>query len=329
MVPLEWGLAKKYIAESTERNSKTLVEWKRTGNFGSTDDLQRAEQAVEQQYAPKLAELLDISGRDYFERAPLRTLPFRGFARNPSESESHFVYIFDYPAGAGGQDKSMLLNARFEVAKMLAQCLGALHNDRWLHKSIRSHAIKFFFPESLDVYDSAHPYLTDFELSRPVNTFSAGVYANRGVDLERDVYRHPERFGSQPEKDFNAVHDIYAPGVVLLEIGPWKTALQMFEELRRSPKAAAALKDESSVKGADVQEYLIKKVEQELGHYMESSYKSAVLACLRGDLYNVLGEPNFVAEYQKTVVGKLSGGSPGVVEDEDDEDWDAETEIGD
>ena len=338
--PLAWEQAKKYIAESKKLHSKIFVEWKHTGNFGSTDDLQRKEQAAEQKYAPKLAELLDVSGREYFETAPLRTLPFRGFARNPSESESHFVYIFDYPDGTSdrkprslhelisSQDKSMSLNARFEVAKMLAQCLGALHNDRWLHKSIRSHAIKFFYPEGSDIYDSAHPYLTGFDLSRPVNIFSAGVYTNRGVELERDVYRHPERFGGQPKKEFNAVHDIYALGVVLLEIGLWKTALQMVRELELRAKEAMVPKDKGGIDGADVRKYLIERTEQELGHHMGSSYKRAVLACLQGDLYKFLGEQNFVAEYQKTVVGMLSSSSTDILEDEDDEDWDTKTEVG-
>jgi hypothetical protein len=38
------------------------------------------------------------------------------------------------------------------------------------------------------------------------------------MNAARDVYRHPERQG-RPQKLFKKVHDIYALGVVMLEIG--------------------------------------------------------------------------------------------------------------
>ena len=63
--------------------------------------------------------------------------------------------------------------------------------------------------------DFSEPWLHGFEYSRPELDFSAGF-----VDScpSRDIYRHPERQG-QPQKLFNKLHDIYALGVVLLEIG--------------------------------------------------------------------------------------------------------------
>ena len=63
--------------------------------------------------------------------------------------------------------------------------------------------------------DLTQPWIFGFEFSRPENYFSAGF-----IDTcpDRDVYRHPERQG-QPLTTFKKTHDIYALGIVLLEIG--------------------------------------------------------------------------------------------------------------
>lgn len=54
-----------------------------------------------------------------------------------------------------------------------------------------------------------------FEFSRPEAYFSHGL---ADVCLARDVYRHPDR-QRRPTQVFSKIHDIYALGVVLLEIG--------------------------------------------------------------------------------------------------------------
>jgi hypothetical protein len=54
-----------------------------------------------------------------------------------------------------------------------------------------------------------------FEFSRPEFDFSSG---RPDKDPARNVYRHPQRQG-KPNKPFVKIYDIYALGVVLLEIG--------------------------------------------------------------------------------------------------------------
>ena len=99
--------------------------------------------------------------------------------------------------------------------------LGSWANIPQLHESFRSENVLFFpaqqpgtgqSPGSLDL---SQPWVLGFEFSRPEDFFSAGP-----VDFcaARDVYRHPDRQG-MPEARFNKLHDIYALGVVLLEIG--------------------------------------------------------------------------------------------------------------
>ena len=95
-----------------------------------------------------------------------------------------------------------------------------------VHESFRSENI-LFFPRRLDALNEASgsearndvdlklPWIFGFEFSRPESFFSQGF-----VDTcpERDVYRHPERQGL-PVTTFKKIHDIYALGVILLEIG--------------------------------------------------------------------------------------------------------------
>ena len=93
-----------------------------------------------------------------------------------------------------------------------------------VHESFRSENVLFYPktsplgqhpPSTGDEVDYSEPWLLGFEYSRPELDFSAGFI---DIDPSRDVYRHPERQG-QPQKLFNKLHDIYALGVVLLEIG--------------------------------------------------------------------------------------------------------------
>jgi hypothetical protein len=48
-------------------------------------------------------------------------------------------------------------------------------------------------------------------------------------DVERNISRHPACQGD-PSEAFSWEHDIYALGVLLLEIGLWKSAGQIFAE---------------------------------------------------------------------------------------------------
>lgn len=95
-----------------------------------------------------------------------------------------------------------------------------------VHESFRSENILFFTSHTSDANGSAQintsekldltqPWIFGFEFSRPDSFFSAGF-----IDIcpDRDVYRHSERQG-QPLTTFKKIHDIYALGIVLLEIG--------------------------------------------------------------------------------------------------------------
>lgn len=123
------------------------------------------------------------------------------------------------------------LGQKFWLAARLSRCISQLQLVKWVHESFRSENI-IFFPKpdcqeksstSLSRVDLAEPWVLGFEFSRPEKYFSAGL---EDECLARDIYRHPDRQQS-PTQPFNKLHDIYALGVVLLEIGLWQPALTL------------------------------------------------------------------------------------------------------
>ncbi len=105
------------------------------------------------------------------------------------------------------------LNELLAQAKSLARSVFFIHTKRFVHKNIRPENILVFEDAK---YETGKSYLVGFEKFRADREhsmkFGDGLW-------ECDLYRHPERQGSQPEKYFVMQHDIYSLGVVLLEIG--------------------------------------------------------------------------------------------------------------
>jgi hypothetical protein len=106
-----------------------------------------------------------------------------------------------------------------------------------------------------------------FNFSRPEAFFSAGP-ANF-VPAE-NIYRHPQRQG-EPESVFTKIHDIYALGVVLLEIGLWEPAIKLEKNMFAHAKDNYA-----------IQSQLIKHAQKRLESRVGKKYRDAVVTCLTG-----------------------------------------------
>jgi serine/threonine protein kinase len=260
------------------------------------------------EYAPHLARLLRKAGEHEF-----RTLQLKSYAWDPDHTQC--VFIFEYPAHSGNimpqslydlicstePDFKLELGQRFHLARTVASSIGALHCDGWLHKSIRAEAIKFFFDERINKWHISEPYLTGFEMSRP-DSATTGFEAT-ALDVEFDVYRHPQRYGL-PDVRFNKTHDIYSLGVLLLEIGLWKTAKGLYDGMIKDKydgKGPAA-----GVKATEIREMLITHARLNLKHQMGLPYQTAVLSCLNCDLDDFLYSGNFASEFQVQVVERVN-----------------------
>ncbi|KAH6894462.1 hypothetical protein B0T10DRAFT_545974 [Thelonectria olida] len=296
-------------AEAIMERPRILIEYKKSG-AASIDDSEVSKTSITREtYAPQLAQLLRAAGSHGF-----RTLRLNAYAWNLHQEKCAF--LFDYPENAGSKQPQSLhdlimnperepsfkldLKQRFYVAHTIAQSIGSFHSDGWLHKSIRAHAIKFFSNRDEDGMDFTRPYLTDFEMSRPVTATTRLL--PHAVDVEHDVYRHPQRYGL-PRLSFSKIHDIYSLGVVLLEIGLWQTAREMHDDLVEG--YYGGVQPTEGVPGNLIREAFLREAKTRLAHRMGASYEEAVVTCLSGDLGDRLLDADFAGEFQRRVVEKV------------------------
>jgi hypothetical protein len=109
------------------------------------------------------------------------------------------------------------LNTRILMSKKLAISVLYLHGVNWLHKGIRSSNVLFSYGQSPP--DLENPQLSGFEYSRP--DASNQTTEHNEQDLEVDMYRWPTIHGQINQRS-RKIHDIYALGLLLLEVFMWK-----------------------------------------------------------------------------------------------------------
>ncbi|KAF1993521.1 hypothetical protein P154DRAFT_582720 [Amniculicola lignicola CBS 123094] len=204
-------------------------------------------------------------------------LPSRGtiafLFETPYGHEPHPISLYQLLDMKGVK---LTLGQRFKLATALAKCITQLQMVKWVHESFRSENILFFPGTSAFVpepdpgvprIDYGEPCVLGFEFTRPEIDFSFGF---ADICLERDVYRHPERQG-RPGRMFNKVHDIYALGVVLLEIGLWQRAITLEKNQFKTARDPFV-----------IQNQLLKQAQRRLGDKMGEKYQQVVIACLTG-----------------------------------------------
>ena len=148
--------------------------------------------------------------------------------------------IFELPPHLNGLPTTLLtalscstssrpsLDARMQLARSLSETLLLMHSVNWLHKSIRSETVLLLnagtiTPARENVPDLENARLSGFEYSRLDNDFTS---CNPDFEIQRKIYRHPDR-RNQPNESFSKIHDIYALGVILLEIGLWEPIVRL------------------------------------------------------------------------------------------------------
>ena len=230
--------------------------------------------------------------------------PFLGYIHEPLKNRFGLVFLASRKLGpsltsqhinlrdAMSQRRIMPLNRRMGLAFALSRAMSALHAVGWVHKSFCSENIVFIcrsedtssgkldaeeaesktFPVDLD-----DPRLFGFESARPTNAISSQT---REFRLSRLLYTHPERWG-RPSVIFGALHDIYALGVMLLEVGCWKQASRM----DRRGRGFSDRQNEN-----EVRDELLAVAKEQLPHLAGESYSQAVITCLDGSLADGLKE---------------------------------------
>lgn len=168
------------------------------------------------------------------------------------------------------------LTERMELAKQLARSVNYVHTLDFVHKNIRPENFLGFGEAQLGAF-----YLIGFE---QVRTADGMTYFRGDGDWHKNLYRHPERQGLQPEEKYCMQHDIYSLGVCLLEIGLWDS----FVRYRQDGKVEGPNTDlfRCSVEGLrrkkpdEIKNLLVTLARDRLPAVVGELYKQVVLNCL-------------------------------------------------
>lgn len=204
-----------------------------------------------------------------------------------------------------GSSPSSEPNMRLKVATWLCKTLSRIHSSGLLHMNLSTSSVIFFrrkfgkLPESLALES---PFLVDFEFARPVGDQTS---CNFDPDLERDICRHPEHQGL-PCESFDYEHDVYALGVVLLELGLWMRASQIIAN-HNSGEAPS-----EEISPVIIQNHLIDAAKQQLPTCMGIGFARIVVQCLRGEV----GGGRYPAKYWAREVEKSLSDMSGPGKDE-------------
>ena len=181
------------------------------------------------------------------------------------------------------------LGERFEIARTVAACTFYCHSGNWLHKRLNSHNVIFLVPKGSTVSRSARsPYIIGFNHAREDkdDDDSCGPPSEPGLI----PYLHPDYIST---RRFRKLFDYYSVGLLLLEIGIWRTAKSMSD--------AHSLHSPKALRTEFVTRYL-----PELPYYMGELYYRATKACLTEEIGTIdTPEEDVVAAFQTLVIARL------------------------
>lgn len=294
----------KHQRGNTAEQESVLIELKHypplEENCDATSDYPDADTKIN---VRRLAGLLSISSSG----SELRTLPFKFYVHEPDKER--YAFVFGYPLHAlqsqpislheliksSKQGERFPLAIRFQVAEMIAKSIGVFHADGWVHKSVCSRAVVFFKQRSKESLMLRSPYLVDFGYSRPEEGKTYARY--QGTTNSDALYLHPDR----PRMTFTKLHDIYALGVVLLEIATWKTAKEHFDS------AAKGLNlDVTTIDKEEVREKFLSIAKKSIPYHMGTTYMEAVISCLDDTYRGHTASSTFLETFQTEIIEKLS-----------------------
>jgi hypothetical protein len=190
------------------------------------------------------------------------------------------------PSGRGQPNQP--LNTRVRLAKSVANAVLFVHIAGLVHKNIRPETILLFPPTTQMVQqyepDLGDAFLVGFTESRDVAAVSYSSDQEKREHLLawfNRIYEHPSRETAGVTR-YTMLHDIYALGVVLLEIGIWRSFVggPMRFGGDTVPAPLWAFNGRIPTSRAESKGCLIKFAQDTLPFCMGDSYTEVVLSCL-------------------------------------------------
>ncbi|TDL21470.1 hypothetical protein BD410DRAFT_898829 [Rickenella mellea] len=223
------------------------------------------------------------------------------------------------------------LNDRLEFAVKLTKALLFVHSADIIHKGVRPEAIlvvensaipteqKKRFPNGL-----GNPYLLGFGQSRKTGLTHRKTFDDNMNIL---VYHHPRHQIPSRNEDYHMLDDIYSLGIVLMEIGIWRSLFEREVDWRgieswEVDRDVVEMYDPSKNTERDMKDRLDAEVIRDkfvdvanttIRATMGNTYAEVVLTCLRswggefGEGEKVCDQSHVALKYIELVVDRLSG----------------------
>ncbi|MCJ1359654.1 MAG: hypothetical protein MMC33_009656 [Icmadophila ericetorum] len=242
------------------------------------------------------------------QQPTIYSLQCLGYKDQPDKQRTVFIYKLPTSSGTDASNLITLhelinkvdtrtkrstklpLGDRFNIASCLALTVLNVHGSLWLHKNIWSRGILLF--QQNEENEGIRPlevalvelrpkgkkrrilaFLGDWGYARPVE---GATEMRSDFNIEPNLYRHPDRQGV-PTRQFARPYDLYALGVVLLEVGLWRTVSQLFDSRIKDGQRTGKLPKPKEVCAA-----LVSLAQVDLPKEMGEEYAAAVVMCLTG-----------------------------------------------
>ncbi|KAI1824727.1 hypothetical protein F4861DRAFT_504547 [Xylaria intraflava] len=206
---------------------------------------------------------------------------------------------YDTLSNAIRKVKHVPLEVRYSLAQALCDATLHLHSIGWWHKALKSdNVILFHERPSLDQektseasLDFKNPYLMGFDCSRPAD---AETWTATDFNIDNNLYRHPDRWGRPVS--FERHHELYALGLLLLEIGCWRAV----------PTMGSRSKDLRSVRNPEtLRSYFLDIVDSRLAHDTGSKYAAVVRKCIEKRDWNTYEDSQYLTLFREQILEPL------------------------
>lgn len=220
----------------------------------------------------------------------LKTLDCLGIFEETGR-RSGYGFVYQIPSGVQTTPMSLLhsldqdrdkrsrkrqpaLGVKFKLAFAVADFLEHFHMVGWLHESLNSGNILFFPPSDQEEGDTLpeniweSPYFVGLHRSRP----DGSLWQTAGPDSTSD-FQDPQYVSTGR---YRIEYDYYSLGVILLEIGLWRSIGSLLNDRKYT-----------GLGGQAIQQKLIDWSQTQLGPRMGTVYKDLVVQCLDGSISRV------------------------------------------
>jgi len=171
-----------------------------------------------------------------------------------------------------GKSYCPLLEDRFRLASDICKCIYTFHKVGWLHRNLHSMNVVFFRRDGAGNAEWAkEPRILGFARSRENHRDSFTHGPDRDHQLRH--YQHPEYLTHTHDVRYREEFDYYSVGMLLLEIGFWKTL--------------STITNSDRLKGISDEQFRREVIETRVPHLgvaMGTHYMEATRMCLEGGI---------------------------------------------